>query len=259
MRNVVPLFAVAALCACEKSAGKTEQDAKEPARIVVAVAASVREPVEEAAKFFEEETGIAVEITGGATGALAAQARAGAPFDVILAADRDTPAALAKEGVLDSDSVRPYASGHLVLWSRDGAIAPESLAGARWKAKRIAIANPETTPYGRAAMRYLECVGLAEQLRDSLVPASDVRAAYEIAASGNVDAALVAQSVVGDTPFSELACNGEAIAVEHALGVVAASAHAEEAHRFAEYLLGEGGQRLFAESGLSPVATAVAP
>jgi len=258
MRRLVPLLAVAALLGCD---GPTDRPAaaKEPARIIVAVASSVRVPAEEAAKQFERETGIVVEVTGGATGALAAQARAGAPFDVFLAADGDTPAALAEEGVLDSESVRPYASGRLVLWSREGAVAPDALAGAGWKAKRIAIANPETAPYGRAAMRYLECVGLAEQLRDSLVPASDVRAAYEIAASGNVDAALVAQSVVGDTPFSELACDGEVVAVEHALGVVSTSAHADEAHRFADFLLGESGQRLFAESGLSPVATAVVP
>lgn len=233
-------------------------EAAPDAPLVVAAAASVRLPAGIVAEVFEKETGIKVEITGGATGMLAAQARAGAPFDVFLAADADTPQALAREGILDSATVRPYARGRLVLWSANGAISVDDLRSPDWASRRIAIANPDTAPFGQAAMQFLKCAGLDESLRDALIPASDVRAAFEIAASGNADAALVAESViVANTPFADAMCDGEPITVEHTLGVVASSRHAKDARRLADYFLLPETQTLFAACGFEPVGATV--
>lgn len=226
--------------------------------LVVAVAASVRTPTTIIAEAFEKETGIHVELTGGATGALAAQARQGAPFDVFVAADRETPQALASEGVLDAATVRTYASGRLVLWSLRKEIAIDDLRDPAWASRRIAIANPETAAYGKAAMRFLECAGLDGALRDALIPAGDVRAAFEIAASGNADAALVAESViVANTPFAVATCDGKEVLVDHALGVVAGSKRAADARRLAEYFLEPEVQTLFQGCGFEPAGETV--
>ena len=83
----------------------------------LAVAANLAAPIKQLAANFETETGHTVAVTVGATGKFYAQIKSGAPFDVFLSADDETPARLEKEGNAVAGSRFTYAIGRLVLWS----------------------------------------------------------------------------------------------------------------------------------------------
>lgn len=131
----------------------------------------------------------------GASGSLVAQARSRAPFSMLLAADMDGPVALAADG-LTGPPFR-YADGSLDLWTgasveawKDGLaclLAPS--------VRKIAIANPSTAPYGRAAMEALQSSGLADAVRSKLVYGTSVAEAAHFVRSAAADAALVSASL----------------------------------------------------------------
>jgi molybdate transport system substrate-binding protein len=170
----------------------------------VAVAANFAHPMERVAADFERDTGHRVVASTGATGTFFAQIEAGAPFDVLLSADRATPEKLEKDGYAQPGSRFVYAIGTLVLWSAkanyvdgDGAILR------RASFQHIAVANPQLAPYGAAAMQTLESLGLAATLRSKIVTGESVAQAYQFVATGNAEVGFVALSQIaapGSTP-----------------------------------------------------------
>lgn len=165
---------------------------------LVAVASNFAEAATEIAQRFATETGHRVEISFGGTGKFYAQIRAGAPYDLFLAADRERPEKLVAEGVAVAGSRFTYAIGRLTLWSADpgriGADPQAILADPAIRA--IAIANPALAPYGRAAAEALQNLGLRRQLRPRLVMAENVGQAFALVATGNAEAGFVARSLL---------------------------------------------------------------
>lgn len=155
----------------------------------VAVAANFRPAAEALAQQFERDNGATVVLSSASTGVLAAQLRAGAPFDILLAADRERPQRLAHEGFA-SGPARCYAKGSLVLLGA-GALAP-ALADPTLS---LAIANPETAPYGAAAMAVLGRPEFAAASGRRVVRGANVQQALQFFDSGAADLALVARSL----------------------------------------------------------------
>ena len=91
--------------------------ALQAAEVSVAVAANFAGPMREIAQAFERDTGHKAVVALGSTGKLYAQIKQGAPFEVLLSADAQTPARLEAEGLGVAGSRWTYATGHLVLWS----------------------------------------------------------------------------------------------------------------------------------------------
>ena len=182
------------------SALSTPPVARGETPLTVAVAANALVPVKELARAFTDAGGGEVRVVSGSTGKLYAQIVQGAPFDVFLAADRERPARLFKKGLTDGEPFT-YAQGTLVLWTPKAA----DLNGAGMdvlkekRFNRIAIANPRTAPYGRAAMEALESAGLVAAVGSKLVYGESVSQAFGFARSGNADAAIVALSTVTGT------------------------------------------------------------
>lgn len=152
-----------------------------------------------------EEMGTAYAATGkprpvfsfGATGLLAKQIREGAPFDVFAAADVSFIDGLLAAGNCDAATKQPYAVGRLTIWtSTTSTLAPPtSLADlAEPRFARIAIANPEHAPYGRAAREALQKAGIWETVESRIVRGENVRQALQYAESGNADVAVVAHA-----------------------------------------------------------------
>lgn len=135
-----------------------------------------------------------IGVTVASTGKLAAQIRQGAPYDIFLAADQLRPAELAKEGLLDTASIRTYAQGVLVLWTptRGVPLGPESLR--QGNVQPLALANARTAPYGVAAESALSRVNLPTAVKR--VNAENVGQSYHFAHSGAAAAAFVALSQV---------------------------------------------------------------
>jgi molybdate transport system substrate-binding protein len=159
----------------------------------VAVAANFAAPAQKIAAAFEHDTGHAVKLSIGATGKFYAQIEAGAPFDVLLAADQATPRRLVAERKAVADTERTYAIGKLVLWSADPTLVDP--AGAVLKTDRfrhLSVADARLAPYGEAAKETIDRLGLATQLQARIVTAENIGQAHQFVATGNAELGFVA-------------------------------------------------------------------
>jgi len=163
----------------------------------VAAAADLSLAFREVAQAFESRSGQKVIFSFGSTGLLAKQIAEGAPYDVFAAANVSFADDVIRAGSCAGDSKALYARGRIVVWTpRTELQPPKTLAElADRRFVKIAIANPEHAPYGRAAMQALTKAGLADQLRTRLVYGENVLQTLQFARSGNVEAAVVALSL----------------------------------------------------------------
>lgn len=168
----------------------------EPPRdtVHIAVATNFLGPLNSLVADFESSGDYAVVMSAGSTGALYAQIINGAPYDVFLAADREYPARLVREGRAQPGFV--YAYGQLVLWSADGRLntADGAAVLAAGVFSRLAIANPGLAPYGVAAQQTLQNLGVWDTLANKLVLGENIGQTFAMVATGNAELGLVAQS-----------------------------------------------------------------
>lgn len=166
--------------------------------VTVAVAANFVGPMARIAESFQAATGHTVKTSAGATGKFYTQiATGGAPFELLIAADDETPARLVKEGHAVAGTQFTYAIGQLVLWSaQPGLVDAQGAVLASGRFGKLAIANPKLAPYGAAAMEVLKARGLADSLGPKLVQAESIAQAYQFAFTGNAELAFVALSQV---------------------------------------------------------------
>lgn len=174
--------------------------------VVAAVAANFAAAMARIEPAFERASGHQLTVVLGSSGKLAAQIQQGAPFDVLLSADVERPALLAKSGLGVPASRFTYAIGRLALWSPDPqAIGNDGPAYLRAGAFRhLAIANPAVAPYGVAAQQVLETLGLWSTVQDRIVRGEDIGQVYAMVASGAAEAGFVAlsQTLAAATPGS---------------------------------------------------------
>ena len=167
------------------------------ATVDVAVAANFNAPMQRIAQAFERATGHRAVLAVGATGGLYAQIRNGAPFQVLLAADDETPARIEKEGTGVAGTRFTYAIGRLVLWSRQPGLVDDQGAVLRGNGyARLALANPKLAPYGAAAIAVLRGMGLIDRLQPRLVQGDNIAQTYQFVATGNAQIGFVALSQV---------------------------------------------------------------
>ena len=165
--------------------------------VQVAVAANFAGPMEKLAAQFQKDTGHKAVVASGATGKFYAQIRNGAPFEVLLSADDETPARLEAEGQAVAKSRFTYAIGRLVLWSAKANYVDAT--GAVLKTgdfTHLAIANPKTAPYGAAAVSVIDKLGLTARLQPRLVQGENIAQAFQFASTGNAELGFVAQAQV---------------------------------------------------------------
>lgn len=163
--------------------------------VQVAVAANFAAPMEKLAPMFARDTGHKAVLSFGSTGKFHAQIKHGAPFEVLLAADDETPARLAREG--QGGSRFTYAVGRLALWSRQaGFVDAQGAVLKRGCFDRLALADPRLAPYGAAAIETMRKLGLLETLRPKFVQGENIAQAWQFAATGNAALGFVALSQV---------------------------------------------------------------
>lgn len=215
---------------------------------------------------FRQATGIRAEATFQASAVLTTQIQNGAPFDLFLSADLGYPKRLIDAGLADAagttDSSTPivYARGTLVLWARkDSHLPPPSLDLLHSPdLKRVAIANPERAPYGRAAVAALLSLKLYDALKPRLVTAENIAQAAQFVDSGNADAGLISLT---SALKPRLAASGAYFVIPRDLyppieqGAVIVSSTTQRAavHKLLDYLLSALVQAQLAKSGLTPV------
>ena len=189
MQNLVKSLIVGVGLACAGVAMAAE--------VSVAVAANFTAPMQKIAQMFEQDTGHKAVLSFGSTGNLYAQIKNGAPFQILLAADDETPARIEKENLGVANSRFTYATGKLVLWSKQAGFVDDRGDVLRnGKFERIAVANPKLAPYGAAAMETLTKLGLLDSVKPKFVQGENISQTYQFIASENAQLGFVALSQV---------------------------------------------------------------
>ena len=171
----------------------------------VAAAADLKFALDELRTLYRKQTGREVEVTYGSSGNFFAQISSGAPFDAFLSADIDYPRKLETAGLAEPGTLYQYAIGRIAIWLPDGSRIELGKLG--WRAlldpsvQKIAIANPEHAPYGRAAVAALRNAGMYEQVQPKLVYGENIAQAAQFVASGNAQAGILALSLAMSPPL----------------------------------------------------------
>jgi molybdate transport system substrate-binding protein len=166
-------------------------------QVQVAVASNMAAPMRRIAADFARTTGHQALVSLGSTGKFYTQIRSGAPFEVLLAADDETPARIEREGLGVPGTRFTYATGGLALWSADAArVDREGQVLRRAPAGKLAIADPKLAPYGAAAIATMEKLGVLRAWQDHLVQGENIGQAYQFAATGAAPLAFVALAQV---------------------------------------------------------------
>lgn len=167
------------------------------AEVQVAVAANFTAPMQKIAADFERATGHKAKLAFGSTGKFYAQIKNGAPFDVLLAADDETPARLEKEGMGVAGSRFTYSIGRLALWSARPDVVDDQGAVLKQGAfKHLALANPRLAPYGAAAVETLNKFGLLAALQPKFVQGENIAQTFQFVSTGNAELGFVALSQI---------------------------------------------------------------
>ena len=165
--------------------------------VQIAVAANFTAPMQKIAAEFERDTGHKVTLAFGATGKFYAQITNGAPFDVFLSADDETPARLEKEGYGVVGNRFTYAIGRLALWSaQEGKVDAKGEMLKNRAFQHLAIANPKTAPYGSAAIEVMQKMGVIAALQAKFVQGENIAQTYQFAVSGNAEIGFVSLSQI---------------------------------------------------------------
>jgi molybdate transport system substrate-binding protein len=163
----------------------------------IAVAANFTAPIQKIAGDFEKDTGHKLVPSFGSTGKFYAQIKNGAPFEVLLAADDETPAKLIAENAAVAGSNFTYAIGKLVLWSaKPGVVDETGEVLKKGGFDHIAVTNPKLAPYGAAALETMKALGVHDGLQAKFVTAENIGQTFQFVSSGNALLGFVALSQV---------------------------------------------------------------
>ena len=171
----------------------------EAGTVNVAVAANFTDAANEIAAAFADATEHDAVLSFGSTGQFYTQITQGAPFQVFLAADDERPALAVQQGYGVAGTVFTYAIGQLVLYSAEAGkvTGPQTLKDGDFQ--QIAIANPETAPYGAAAVETMKALDVYDGLTAKIVQGQNIAQAYQFVETGNAEIGFVALGQVSQT------------------------------------------------------------
>ena len=245
------------LCAMPLASGLSAQE------LTIAAAADLNYAMKNLATRFEQKSGEKVGLSLGASGNLYSQIQNGAPYDLFFSADAEYPRKLAAAGLLEKGSLHTYAVGHLVLWAPYASkLNPQELKMSlllQPAVQKIAIANPEHAPYGRAAMAALEHFGLKAKVADKLVLGENVSQAAQFVQSGNAQAGLIPMSLALSPAMKRAGTYWEVPpdaypAIEQVVGVLSSAKHKKEAQAFIDFLGSPQGAAVLQQYGFTAPA-----
>ena len=271
MKRILTIFALAAFAALGLVAPFRATHAGTPAlspqaaakpcgTVTVAAASDLTYAMNEIVANFEKATGCAVRLSMGSSGNFLTQIENGAPFDVFFSADIAYPKKLEAEGLVAPGSTYLYAIGKIVLWTRKDSRADVSKGFAALRdpaVQKIAIANPEHAPYGRAAEEALRQAGVYESVKSRLVLGENISQAAEFVESGNADVGILALSLalsptIKDKGRSWNIPENLYSPIEQGAVVVLSSKNQQGAKQFLEYIKLPATAALLARYGFAP-------
>lgn len=226
--------------------------------LLVAVASNFKPTAQLLADQFRTTNAIDIKLSSASTGVLFAQIRQGAPFDVFLAADTRHVQAVQDAGLSQEDTRITYALGELVLIIDKEVVVDNdlklTLQSLRRKKQRIAIANPSTAPYGRAARETLQQLGTWQAEDKNVIRANNVAHSLQYVIARTVGAAFTARSLL---QHANLADDLAIVAVPESLHapitqqavVLRKAPHVEQARAFIQFLRSDAARKLISDNG----------
>lgn len=233
----------------------------------IAAAADLQFAMNDLANRFEKETGTKVAVSYGSSGNFRTQIQNGAPFDLFFSADMSYPEQLVSGSFADEQSLFVYAQGNLVLWAPAGAnlrLAERGFEALKDpRVKKIAIANPEHAPYGRAAVAALQKAGLYDQIQSKLVFGENISQAAQFAQSGSAQIGVIALSLT----FAQSMKSGELWKIpvdlypplRQGAVIIHSSPSKAAANAFLEFIKRGEGRNILRKYGLAPPASPHTP
>lgn len=223
----------------------------------VAAAADLQFALKDIAQQYEHQSGNKVEITFGSSGNFFAQLQNGAPFDVFFSADIDYPNRLQRANLIEPDSLLKYAVGRIVIWiPADSKI---DLLAQKWNAlldpslQKVAIANPEHAPYGRAAVEALKRAGIYDKIKPKLVYGENISQAAQFVQSGNAQAGIIALSLALSPAMKSGQRWGVPVdqyaPIEQAAVILKSARDKDAARAFLKFVASDDGQRVLGSYG----------
>lgn len=210
------------------------------------------------AEFRRHAPDVTLQVTTSASGSLFAQLRHGAPFDVFLSADTDYPQRAVADGLAPAASLRTFARGRLVLWTTHAHLdLADPIAALRSPSvKKIALAQPKTAPYGRAAQAVLAHLDLTAAVAPKLVYGESITQAAQFVETGSADLGFVALSLIKSPRLAhrgrwhELpAALHAAVPLDHAAVLTLRGAKNPAAPRFLDFLFTAAAQKILRDFG----------
>src|SRR5882757_6343374 len=195
------------------------------AAITVAAAADLTFAFKDVAARFEKQTGNEVKLSFGSSGNFFSQIQNGAPYDLFFSADIDYPKKLDAAGLTEPGTMYEYATGKLVIWAPTSSKLdlshglPVLLDS---NIRKIAIANPQHAPYGRAAVAAMQHEGIYDKVKDRLVLGENISQAAQFVQSGNADVGIIALSLAIAPAMKERGSYVEVPAADYAAIIQAA-------------------------------------
>jgi molybdate transport system substrate-binding protein len=247
-----------ALATLTSIAPAAESAAERP--VAVAAASDLQTALPELLARFEKATGVRTTVSFGSSGSFFAQIQNGAPFDVFFSADVDYPNRLVQAHYADADTLYSYATGRLVLWTRNGTgidVSKGLTALRDARVRRVAIANPDFAPYGRAAVAALQSARLYDEVKPKLVLGENISQAAQLAESGNADAGLISHSLAlgpalkRSGTFIDISSSMHPPIVQAAV-VVSASTNKDAGRSLLKYLRSEAARMTLESFGFGP-------
>jgi molybdate transport system substrate-binding protein len=223
-----------------------------PVTIYVAAASDLTPAFTEIGGTLGSSKPIKAVFTFGSSGMLSKQIEQGAPFDLFASANRGFVDKLESQGLVLQGSRNVFAQGRLVIWQRQDAANPvNSLEDLTTSAiRRIAIANPEHAPYGLAARQALESKQLWDAVKEKIVFGENVAQAFQFAQTGDVDAAIVAQSLATRPQGRAIPVDPAAHApIDQTLCILRRSQQPDACRQFVEFLVSAEGRAILRRYG----------
>ncbi|HUE43184.1 MAG TPA: molybdate ABC transporter substrate-binding protein [Candidatus Sulfotelmatobacter sp.] len=232
---------------------------RQPSPLRVAAAADLQFALKDIAQQYQHQTGHKVDITFGSSGNFFSQLQNGAPFDVFFSADVEYATRLQQDNLIEPNSLLKYAIGRIVLWMP--ASSKIDLLAQKWNAlldpsvQKIAIANPEHAPYGRAAVDALKHAGLYDKVESKLVYGENISQAAQFVESGNAQAGIIALSLAVSPAMESGQRWGIPVdqyaSLEQAAVILKSSPDKEAAHAFLAFVSSDAGERTLANFGFA--------
>lgn len=254
----LPFFVLACGGETGREAARSSEARKDQS-LTIAAAADLKfafaEVIEE---FTRDHPEIAVTPTFGSSGSFFTQISNGAPFDLYFSADIAYPRKLVEAGLGIRETEFRYAIGRVVVWAPSTAtidvlhLGIESLL--HTSVRKIAIANPQHAPYGRAAEAAMRHYGVYDRVKDRLVLGENVAQTAQFIESGAADIGIIALSLAmapgmrGKGTYWTIPGDAHP-AIEQGGVIIATTKRREAAQLFRDFVVSDRGRKVLAKYG----------